>query len=280
MKQFHIISVGTSIIRNARAQNVIDFPSKSENDEMFWKQEIDEQNEIDKLIEFVRNDPRSHSAELNTFLRIVNGISPEDVNIYFVWTNTFAGYLCKNVLEKFLTSLGYKIFTGKEVSGYFWESNYYDPNYAKDEFARSISELFDRLIYLATKKKEEGFKVMFNATGGLKAHVIACSLAGFLTHSTVYYMNEDFSEVINLPISFYLPKGKELNILKELSEGKPKVIIENNTFFETYTNEIERLENYGLIEVEMDEYDKKPFRIRITNRGKFLLKEISGVDNE
>ena len=45
-----------------------------------------------------------------------------------------------------------------------------------------------------------------------------------------------------------------------------------------YKNEIYRLETYGFIEIDKDESDR-PFRIRITNKGKFLFEELKGAKN-
>jgi len=279
MKEFHIITVGTSIITNAQRQKVAGLTGNEKvADERFWEEKIDNPNFIKKLVEFVKEDPKSHSAEMNTFLRATEKKKIEDISVYFVSTRTKIGELCKVVLEEFLKEKKYNLFTGFEVSGYFWESAYFDEKFAKDSFKRDISELVDRLIYLAIKKKEEGFKVYFNPTGGLKAHVIVCALAGFLTNSEIYYMNEEFKDIVFLPFLLYLPKGKELEVLNILSDKVPKSGKEAKTLVKKYENEIYRLKTYGFIEINEDERGR-PFRIRITNKGKFLFEELKGAKN-
>ncbi len=55
---------------------------------------------------------------------------------------------------------------------------------------------------------KDGYIVYFNPTGGFKAHVIATALAGFLVGAQVYYMHEEFKDLVYIPRLFYLPKGK------------------------------------------------------------------------
>jgi len=278
MKEFHIITVGTSIITNAQKQKIAGLTGEEKTaDEKFWEGKIDDPDFIRKLVEFVKKDPKSYSAEMNTFLRVAEKkkAKAEDISIYFVSTRTKIGELCKVILEEFLKEKGYNLFTGFEV-GYFWESAYFDEKFAKDSFKKDISQLVDRLIYLANKKKKEGFRVYFNPTGGLKAHVIACALAGFLTNSEIYYMNEEFKDIVFLPFLLYLPKGKELEVLDALSDQVSRRGKEAESFIEKYENEIARLKIYGFVEIN-ESKDSKLFKIRITNKGKFLLEELKGV---
>lgn len=271
MKEFHIISSGVSVLTNAQKAGILPQDRKI-SDEDYWKSLIDNPREINNLAKFLQDNPYENSAELNTFLRVVKEKDPSQVEVYLFGTKTYSNELCRRVLENYLKTKGFKIYTPFEVSGYFWESKY-DESYAVDEFKKGISELLDRLIYLANKKMEEGYKVFFNPTGGLKAHVITTALAGFLTDSAVYYMNEEFNEVVFLPALFYLPKGREIEILKELSSkgiisGKEAEKKVNN-----FTKEIQRLCLYTLIELEEDE-SNKPYRLKITNKGRLVLDKL------
>ena len=271
MKEFHIISTGNSLLSNAQKNNIVD-SNKAMSDEDYWKSLLDNPEEIEKLYQFLKENPKGYSAELNTFLRVVEGKNAE-VEVYLFGTQTFSNELVRRLIEKFLKEMEYTIYTPYEVSGYFWERSKFDEEYAKDEFQKGISELLDRLIYLATKKKEEGYKVYFNPTGGLKAHVMACALAGFLTNSEVYYMNEEFHEVVFLPPLLYLPKGKELELLESLSDKVPRAGSDCERLKESYQEEMERLEIYGLIEIERDDTGRQ-YRVKITNKGILLFKEI------
>jgi CRISPR/Cas system-associated protein Csm6 len=126
------------------------------------------------------------------------------------------------------------------------------------------------LIYLAKKKQKEGYKVFFNPTGGLKAHVISTALAGIITECEIYYMNEEFHEVVFLPKLFYIPKGRELELLKKLSYRKVVTGEEVDELEKKYMEEIDRLEIYGLI-ARMPEKLQKG--LWITSKGLLFITE-------
>ncbi len=270
MREFHIISSGVSFISNAQREGVIE--RRNIADEEFWEKILNDPSQLDKLYEFLKKDPKKYSAELNTFLRVVENKKPENIEVYLFGTNTASNEICRRVIERFLKEKGFKIYTPYKVSGYFWEAKYYDERIAVDDFKKGISELLDRLIYLARKKIQEGYKVYFNPTGGLKAHVIATALAGFLTGCEIYYMNEEFKDVVFLPRLFYIPKGKEVEVLRNLSNGEPISGSDAMDMYSKYSNEIDRLEVYGLVEVERD--GKKVYRLKITSKGKLMESEI------
>ena len=266
MKEIHIISTGISLLTNAQKQGF--FPDKKISDEDYWQSVLNSSSEILSLADFLKSDPMKNSAEMNTFLRVVQDKPASSINVYLFGTKTASNELCRRAIEQFLKDCGYSIYTPYEVSGYFWEAKYYESSYAIDKFKLGVSELLDRLIYLAKKKQKEGYKVFFNPTGGLKAHVIVTALAGILTECEIYYMNEEFHEVVFLPKLFYIPKGREIEILKKLSDkkfvtGKEVDELENN-----YMEEINRLEIYGLIARIPGEFQKT---LWITSKGLLFI---------
>ncbi|MEM1725036.1 MAG: putative CRISPR-associated protein [Thermoplasmata archaeon] len=267
MKEFHIISSGVSVLTNAQRANLIPHDKKL-SDSDYWETLLQNPAKINELKEFVKSDPRKNSAELNTFLRVVENKDPKEIEVYLFGTNTSSNELCRRVIESYLKENGFMLYTPIEVSGYFWEAKF-DEKYAIDEFRRGISDLLDRLIYLGKKKKEEGYKVYFNPTGGLKAHVIVTALAAFLVDAEVYYMNEEFNEVVFLPPLFYIPKGKEVEILQKLNTVKLLSGKDAEKLYSEASDEIERLLTYGLIAIEEDE-SNKIYRIKLTEKGKFL----------
>lgn len=87
------------------------------------------------------------------------------------------------------------------------------------------------------------------------------------------YSLEEFNDVVFLPPLFYLPRGNEVEILKEIAS---KTVISGHDvkiLIEQYPEQIERLQLYGLIDVETDEFDKK-YRIKITSIGRFIFNQI------
>ncbi|WP_353683962.1 putative CRISPR-associated protein [Thermodesulfovibrio sp. 3907-1M] len=268
MKELHIISTGISLLTNAQKAGI--FPERKISDEDYWQKLLNSDIEIHKLVNFLKSSPMKNSAEMNTFLRVVEGKSPNSIEVYLFGTKTASNELCRLAIEQFLKDAGYEIYTPYEISGYFWEAKYYEPSYAIDKFKLGISELLDRLICLANTKKKQGYRVFFNPTGGLKAHVIATALAGILTDCQIYYMNEEFHEVVFLPKLFYLPKGKELELLKKLAEKRVFTSRDYEELEKNYEEEIERLEIYGLIARLPDESQKA---LWITNRGLLFIAE-------
>ncbi|MCS7163557.1 MAG: putative CRISPR-associated protein [Thermodesulfovibrio sp.] len=270
MKEFHIISSGVSIITNAQKSGILPQNIKVA-DEDFWSALLDNPYEIAKFRDFLSQDPLSHSAELNTFLRVVKDKNPQLIEVYLFGTKTKSNEFCRRVIESFLKEKGYTLYSPFEISGYFWEAKF-DEKQAVDEFQKGISELLDRLIYLARKKKEEGYEIYFNPTGGLKAHVIVTALSAFLVDATVYYMNEEFNQVIFMPKLFYLPKGKEKDVLKKLGSVTYLKNEDAREFLINYSSEIDRLSIYGLITIENEGIEATI--IRLTERGRLIYKNM------
>ncbi len=270
MKEFHIISSGVSLLQNAQKAGVIT-PDKKIEDEEFWKSLLNDPTEIQKLLNYVKQNPYESSAELNTFLRAVKkDKDPSQIEVYLFGTKTASNELCRKVITDYLKELGYNAYLTIEISGYFWEAKKFDERYAIDEFQKGIAELLDDLIRLAKKKMKDGYIVYFNPTGGFKAHVIATALAGFLVGAQVYYMHEEFKDLVYIPRLFYLPKGKEIEILNQLYLSKILSGPEVEKLFQEFPDEIERLEIYNLIYIEYDEITSKPYRIKITDKGKLI----------
>lgn len=268
MKEFHIISTGVSLLVNAQRKGF--FPDIKISDEILWQSILENSEQIDKLTKFLKADPMKACAEMNTFLRVVRDKDPSKVEVYLFGTKTASNELCRRCIERFLKDSGYIIYTPYEVSGYFWEVNF-DKSFAADEFKKGISELLDRLLYITNKKIQEGYTVYFNPTGGLKAHVIVTALAGFLTQRELYYMNEEFQDVVFLPRLFYIPKGREIEVLKKFKDNNTISEAEFEEMKNLYPDEIERLRIYGLVEFQKDNTE----RLRLTDRGELIKKEIA-----
>jgi|Deesub1362A_J573_1020465.scaffolds.fasta_scaffold00583_23 putative CRISPR-associated protein (TIGR02619 family) len=265
MKEFHIINVGNSILSNFKNKNEkiknIDFCEEEK-----WKEFLKNPDFLEEVYAFLLENPSKNSAEINSFLKMVKNKNPGEIDVYLFGTKTASNEICRITIERYLKENGFNLYTPKQISGYFWEEKEFDPKYAKEQFTKDIGVILDRILYLARKKREKNVEVYINPTGGFKPHVIASALAGFLTGCKVYYIHEEFKEVILLPKLFYLPKGKEIELLKILSDRKPRSGYEFEKLNEKFEKEIERLYLYGLIEKEKDETGKE-FRVKITDRG-------------
>lgn len=274
-KDFHIVNVGVSIITNFQKNSAPSEEVKNAKlpDNDFWKKFLDNSQLMGELFEFVKSAPEKNSAELNAFLRKIKS-SNNKIEVYFTGTKTYVNEVCVRTLERFMKDNNITVYTTKEFPGYFLET--YQGENKAESFIKGISEMLDHLMKLATRKKEAGYRVYFNPTGGFKAHVIASALAGFMTGCEVYYLNEEFNNLITFPPLFYLPKGRERELLEKLKDKKPKSGKEYEDLEEKFTEEIERLENYGLLERGRDEFGKY-FRAQITNKGVLILELIKEV---
>lgn len=271
MKEFHIINVGTTVITNFQKSNFSSQEVKVAklSDNEVWRNFLDNPKQMAELYEFLKSDPKKNSAELNAFLRMNENSQNDQIEVYFTGTKTPVNEICVRTLVRFMKDNGVTIYTSKEFPGYFLET--FEGESRVESFIKGISDMLDHLIRLATKKKEEGYKVYFNPTGGFKAHVIANALAGFMSFCKVYYIHEEFDDLIVFPQLFYLPKGKEIDILTILKDKIPRSGKEYEDLENKFFKEMERLEYYGLTEREKNEFGKF-YRVRITNKGLLYLK--------
>lgn len=274
MKEFHIINVGASIITNyQRSLSEDDEVKKKQlSDNGFWTSKLNQPEFLNKIFNFVKEKPKKRSAELNSFLRKIES-SSNQIEVYFVGTKTPVNEICVRILERFMKEMGFIVYNPKEIHGYFKEVS--DEEDRVKNFIKGISDMLDHLIRTAEKKKKDGYKVYFNPTGGFKAHVVTMALAGFMTGCEVYYIHEEFEDLITFPPLFYIPKGSEITVLKILNEKKEKYVTgkEFDKLLDKFYEEIDRLNLYGLVEYEFDEFNK-PFRLRITSKGRYILKQL------
>lgn len=207
-KSFHILSTGVSLITNLqRKKSVVagvDLGSIKISDDAHWRELSDDHKFLEAFYGLFTQAPDESlyqaCAELNTFFRAVKGQNPSHVEVYLFGTKTAVNELVRRVIERILVERGYLLCAPYEISGYFGE-RHQGEEAAEHAFTKGIKELIDRLVTLANGKKQAGYQVYFNPTGGLKAHVMATALAAYLTLSEVYYMNEEFGDIVFLPFA-------------------------------------------------------------------------------
>lgn len=280
VKQFHIITVGVSLITNYQRKINDERVKNVRLSDTIWRELLEQGAFINELLDFLKENPRDHSAEVNSFEGYCEkeNINPRNCLVYLAGTKTEVNELAVNVLTRYFNEKGVSLLTPKEVSGYMWEKEI-APDTAVEEFQRGVAELLDTFLIIASKKKEEGYEVLFNPTGGMKPHVIACALAGFMTASKVYYIHEEFEkrDIVVLPHLLYLPRGAEVRVMKMIKEKGQISGGDFESLANSYSQEIERLEFYDLIIVERDEITEKKYRAKLSNKGKYIMKIIGGL---
>ena len=198
---FHLVSTGVSLMTNLQKKGEtvagIDIAKIPVADQGQWQELLDNPTFIKDLEECVWKGPMDSCAELNTLLRATRNQDPSSVLVYLFGTTTAINEMCRRVIERVLIRLGYSLLNPDEVNGYLGQLKYKGSDAAK-RFQDGTIELLERLVCLARIRKERGDDVLFNATGGFKAHVMAAAVAAHITNSRLYYMNEDFSDLIYL----------------------------------------------------------------------------------
>ncbi|MGQ9848310.1 MAG: hypothetical protein ACUVQP_12540 [Bacteroidales bacterium] len=86
---------------------------------------------------------------------------------------------------------------------------------------------------------------------------ISVYLFGVNTASNEIYMQKEFNDLVILPSLFYFPKGREMELLENLKDKKLKSGGNYERLKKEFSNEIERLENYGIIKRDQDESGKQ-----------------------
>jgi len=159
MKELHIITVGTSILTNFKNYKGENFPPFSDED--FWKEKLEDPLFRKKLLDFLEENPKRHSAELNSLLSFLEKRGVKDFNnvyFYLIETATSSGELCGTVLREFLKSKGFKdLGSPKDIYGYFKELR--EGEDKVESFQKGLSELLNSTVSLARQKSREGFKV-------------------------------------------------------------------------------------------------------------------------
>lgn len=275
VNEFHIITVGVSLIHNYQRSTEDEKLRKARLSDPIWEELLDKGEFVKELLHFLKKNPRGHSAEVNSFMGYREKMGhPKRCMVYLVGTKTPVNELTlQTLLRYFRDELHVELCNPKEISvGDIWTKEHAS-EVAVEEFQKGISNLLDSLLGVAQKKKEEGYEILFNPTGGMKPHVIACALAGFITASKVYYIHEEFEkqDVVILPPLLYLPRGAEINVLEEIKRAGHLSGREFEKFSTTYREELNRLEFYELINISEDEITGKRYRVELTRKGKFIL---------
>ncbi len=269
MKEFHILTVGNSLISNFQKVNP-QIRDVKMGDEGFWEAKYRDRSFFLSLLDFLREDPHRHSAETNSLLHYSRErkIKLQDISVYLSGTKTASNNIVLNVLMAYLKELQVEVYSPKEVQGLPLSSH---EDLIVKEFERDISNLLDTFLILARRKKQEGYRVVFNPTGGYKPHVIVCAFAGFLTQSEIYYIHEELNQLVIIPPLFYFPRHGEFELLEKLERGKsPLKGKDFEKILSLYPHAVERLAEYGLVELEAKP-GQPPFGIKITSKGKWAI---------
>ncbi len=260
MKEFHIVSVGNSLIKNFIDNDSSPTTSMGNG---IWNNLINDSSFLDRMQKFLEKAPMQYSAEINSLLHYCKkkGIKPIDIEVFPVATTTPSNEIALSAICKYFHSIGISVYNPSQFSGYFGCRS----AEACENFTKGMIEMLDKMVYIVSCKKKEGYHVCLNATGGFKAYVITLALVGFMTQSEVYYMHEEFDDVIVFPSLFHIPESREMELIQILSANEP----DHNYLFNNFPAEISLLCKYHILKIS--EYDGES-KIELTNIGKFIAR--------
>jgi putative CRISPR-associated protein (TIGR02619 family) len=233
MKNFHVISTGTSILANfSREANkerkfkdvhdkylMKDWATLNPNDQRQKDIEayIPEGNEVhETLYEFIKKDPKSASAELNSFLSFIKeyGQSKDSIELALYCTDTANNRLCAQLVYEYLQEEGFRMVGEPiKIKGIS----------ALRDFESGLLEILDKVVRIIVDKSKQGYDIFISATAGFKPEttffVIAASLCS-LKSPTVYYIHESFKSIVTLPLLPLQVPEEYLKIAEEFKEPK------------------------------------------------------------
>jgi putative CRISPR-associated protein (TIGR02619 family) len=164
-----LTTVGTSLLTNAKRDLKVEKPDQQQ------------------LANYVRHTPPDKaSAETNSLSRLLKA----DDRIVFLHSQTEEGKQCAETLRRHYEGEGYMAEL-REVP---------DLTYTESRFKmRGLRSLVATMIDRIRHEKQQGRKVLVNATGGFKAEIAYATLVGLLFNVPVFYIHEAFRDIIEMP---------------------------------------------------------------------------------
>lgn len=165
------------------------------------RRESDEKNVTDMdLANRLRwTDPVDACAETNSLSRLLQ----KDDALVFLHSDTEEGRRLGEVLQRHYSNKGYTS-RSEQVHGL---------EYAESRFKlRGLRCLVATLVDLIETERKKGREVAINATGGFKAEIAYATLVGLLFRVPVYYIHEEFNNIIEFPA---VPIGWDLSLVAE-----------------------------------------------------------------
>jgi putative CRISPR-associated protein (TIGR02619 family) len=231
-KKFFVISTGTSILGNfvrsnkeserVKKYSMDKWANLAPNDPLQRKIEnfIPKGNEVhDSLLEFVMNNPKDASAELNSFLSFLEKymIKKEDIEVLIYSTDTSNNRLTAQIVYEYLQGEGFRLVGNVVVVDNFGVS--------VDMFELGLTNLLDKVVGVLKSKVDQGYEIYVNATAGYKPETTFLVLASMLVSKLspiVFYQHEAFKEPIILPLIPIVISKEYKEVAEKFKEPTPQ----------------------------------------------------------
>lgn len=178
MSRLLICTVGTSLITNR------DRPWGGWNSRESGP--LPKESEVDRWLDAA--DPVAASAETNTLRAVECG---QRDHVVLLHSDTPEGTFCAKRLEHYLESGRCREAVCRKIT----QLGYQHRGFAQDGLRSLVTEALDAV----RGANARGLTPVFCATGGFKAEIAFLNLLGALMEIEVYYIHEQFREVVRLP---------------------------------------------------------------------------------
>ncbi|MEM2075734.1 MAG: putative CRISPR-associated protein [Zestosphaera sp.] len=277
MRWVHVISVGTSILRNFSRDRKNLCEELGICDWGFIGFDHPEQQRalsvarrgdpiFNALYEYISEDPRRASAELNAFLRAVslfNHSPREDVGVYVFSSDSGTGYLCASLIHEFLHNLNYLMLSKDPIRIEGLGKNILS-------FEDSLVDLIEKVVTKILEWNSKGIKVYLNLTGGFKPESTYLALAGALAGAQrAYYIHETFDEVVTVPLLKLAVDYRLANLVKKLRDPY-------QTFSGSELEDILRNEKLDLVDLK----ERGVIQEKAPAFRKYIIKLITKLESE
>lgn len=172
--------------------------------------------EQDKITHWlIQADPRRISAETHTWYRLGILDSPDKVQVILVHSQTLDGKFCAEQLQKY-AEIRHLQADVRQIDGL----TYADAITFNKGLVRLVRVLAE--IIHANQKRGE---VLLAATGGFKAEIAIANLVGILLQVPVYYIYEQFEQLIEIepiPVTLkpdWLKESEREALLKKFTQN-------------------------------------------------------------
>lgn len=195
----HIILVGVSIVSNALREGVIS-DNVPQLEEKFKNNPNLRDELIEKLYNYLEQDCKKASAELNTCLDlIVEGYKNNKQQwCYLLTSETNIGKLCGHLIAKYLGS-----FSSSKLDGRLavLEPISIPSLGIPDRFNDGLANLFEKIVDIISYHKNQGDSAFIHVTGGYKPETAIAILAANSpgAGAPTFYIHEYFNQLIRIP---------------------------------------------------------------------------------
>lgn len=218
MGEAHIVTVGTSVLRNAVQRGALppeilskvkawaQAPPLSKDDVEAGEAARRGGEEFRALLQLLASEPRVYSAELNAMWPYLERKSVSAAAL--LASDSGASHLCASLLEEYLRGSGVECEVHRV------------PELGRS-FETGLYNLLDAVVSLSAKYRGRGLSVYLNVTGGFKLETAVLYLAASLVGADrVYYIHEAMREVVELPA---LPLTVDSRFAEALKKLAPEV---------------------------------------------------------